>query len=211
MTESVIFNKAVNLGTRGLKITFPNDTKSNDKWIVYVPNTEIATYTETKADYEKEVANLEKTIVDTEVNLKVNLKSEEGFTVSCVDISEKMKAFGSKVYFIDETREIISYYQAAKIVVAPSFSEGFSLVTAEAMSCECSVIATKNVGVHSEIITNNKNGYLFEAGNVAELETLLSKSIEGEIPHLGKEARVEILQNWSAKKEAESLMEIYKA
>ncbi|MGY8908449.1 MAG: glycosyltransferase family 4 protein [Flavobacteriales bacterium] len=133
------------------------------------------------------------------------------------EFSEELKAIVKKhqlekqVYFIDETREIISYYQAAKIVVAPSFSEGFSLVTAEAMSCECSVIATKNVGVHSEIITNNKNSYLFEAGNVAELETLLSKSIEGEIPHLGKEARVEILQNWSAKKETESLMEIYKA
>ena len=133
------------------------------------------------------------------------------------EFSEELKAIVKKhqlekqVYFIDETREIISYYQAAKIVVAPSFTEGFSLVTAEAMSCECSVIATKNVGVHSEIITNNKNGYLFEAGSVAELETLLSKSIEGEIPHLGKEARVEILQNWSAKKEAESLMEIYKA
>jgi len=46
--------------------------------------------------------------VDTEVNLKVNLKSEEGFTVSCVDISEKMKAFGSKVYFIDEIMPNIS-------------------------------------------------------------------------------------------------------
>lgn len=132
------------------------------------------------------------------------------------EFSEELKAIVKKhqlenqVYFIDETRDIISYYQAAKIVVAPSFSEGFSLVTAEAMSCECSVIATKNVGVHSEIITHKKNGYLFEAGNVAELETLLSKSIQGEIPHLGKEAREEILQNWSAKKEAESLMAIYR-
>lgn len=115
----------------------------------------------------------------------------------------------SQVYFVDETRDIISYYQAAKIVVAPSFSEGFSLVTAEAMSCECSVIATKNVGVHSELITNNKNGYLFEAGNVSELENLLSKSIKNEIPLLGKQAREEVIKNWSARKEAESLMKFY--
>ncbi|APZ46168.1 lipopolysaccharide biosynthesis protein [Polaribacter reichenbachii] len=117
----------------------------------------------------------------------------------------------NQVYFIDETRAIISYYQAAKIVVAPSFTEGFSLVTAEAMSCECSVIATKNVGVHSDLISNNKNGYLFEAGNSTELEKLLSKSIKGEIPHLGKEARQEILKNWSAQNEAEGLMEVYKS
>lgn len=117
----------------------------------------------------------------------------------------------SQVYFFDETRDIISYYQAAKVVVAPSFSEGFSLVTAEAMACECSVIATKNIGVHSELITHNKNGYLFEAGNITELEMLLSKSIKNEIPLLGKQAREEVVKNWSAKKEAESLMKVYKS
>ena len=115
----------------------------------------------------------------------------------------------SKVYFVDETPDIIPYYQASKIVVVPSFSEGFSLVTAEAMSCGCSVIATKNVGVHSSLITHSKNSYLFEAGNVSELEILLSKSIKNEIPHLGRQAREEILKNCSAKKEAENLMKVY--
>jgi len=115
----------------------------------------------------------------------------------------------NQVYFVDEIRDIISYYQAAKIVVAPSFSEGFSLVTAEAMSCECSVIATKNVGVHSELITHKKNGYLFEAGNSSELESLLSKFISHGIPHIGKQARQEIIENWSARKEAKGLMEVY--
>ena len=114
-----------------------------------------------------------------------------------------------QVYFVDETQEIVSYYQAAKIAVVPSFSEGFSLVTAEAMACECSVIATKNVGVHSELITPQKNGYLFEAGNVDELEQLLENSISNQIPLLGKEGRAEILENWSAQKEAEGLIKTY--
>ncbi|APG65697.1 lipopolysaccharide biosynthesis protein [Tenacibaculum todarodis] len=128
---------------------------------------------------------------------------------------EELKAIAKKhqienqVYFIDETSAIISYYQAAKIAVVPSYSEGFSLVTAEAMSCECNVIATKNVGVHSSLISNQKNGYLFEAGNVNELENLLSKAIKNEIPHLGKQAREEIIANWSAKKEADNLMAVY--
>lgn len=129
---------------------------------------------------------------------------------------EELKTISKKhnitdqVYFVDETTDIISYYQASKIAVVPSFSEGFSLVTAEAMSCGCSVIATKNVGVHSALITTNKNGYLCEAGNIAELEILLSKSLKNEIPLLGKEAREEILKNWSAQKEAENLMAVYK-
>ena len=122
----------------------------------------------------------------------------------------KKHHIADQVYFVDETSDIVSYYQASKIAVVPSFSEGFSLVTAEAMSCGCSVIATKNVGVHSSLIDNQKNGYLFEAGATSELETLLSKSLKNEIPLLGKEAREEILKNWSAKKEAENLMAVYK-
>ncbi|MBL4605017.1 MAG: glycosyltransferase family 4 protein [Flavobacteriaceae bacterium] len=121
----------------------------------------------------------------------------------------KKHSIENQVYFIDEVTDIISYYQASKITIAPSFSEGFSLVTVEAMSCECSVIATKNVGVHSDLISNGGNGYLFEAGNISELEMLLSKAIKNEIPHVGKQARKEIVKNWSAQKEAESLMKVY--
>lgn len=135
-------------------------------------------------------------------------KSE--FLVELKNITKKHQ-IEKQVFFVDETRDIIPYYQAAKILVAPSFSEGFSLVTAEAMSCECSVIATKNVGVHSELITHQKNGYLFEAGNAEELEMILSKKIKGEIPLLGESARVEILNNWSAENEAQNLITVYKS
>lgn len=121
----------------------------------------------------------------------------------------KKNKIENQVYFVDETREIVSYYQAAKIAVVPSFSEGFSLVTAEAMACECSVIATKNVGVHDDLISHQKNGYLFEVGNVDELKTLLSNKLSNKLPLLGKEARTEILKNWSAEKEAKSLQKIY--
>lgn len=69
MTGSVIFDKAVVLGTQGLKINFPRDTKNNDKWIIYVPNTQIATYSETKKAYEEIVANLKKTVADAKVSL----------------------------------------------------------------------------------------------------------------------------------------------
>jgi glycosyltransferase involved in cell wall biosynthesis len=121
----------------------------------------------------------------------------------------KKHSIENQVYFVDETPDIISYYQASKIAIVPSYSEGFSLVTAEAMACGCSVIATKNVGVHSALITHSKNGYLFEAGNSIELKSLIEKSITSEIPLLGTQARNEILENWSAKKEAANLMTVY--
>lgn len=130
---------------------------------------------------------------------------------------EELKALAKKhqienqVYFIDETRDIVSFYQASKIVVAPSYSEGFSLVTAEAMSCGCTAIATKNVGVHSDLINHTKNGYLFEAGNSSELSNMISDLITGNSPFLGDEAREEIVENWSAKKEALELIKLYKS
>ena len=79
------------------------------------------------------------------------------------------------------------------------------------MSCGCAVIATKNVGVHSSLITHGENGYLFEAGNSDALAMLLEKSIHNRAPLLRIQARQEILENWSAKKEAERLIDIYLA
>lgn len=129
---------------------------------------------------------------------------------------EEMKTIVNKhgvvdqVYFVDETPDILMYYQAAKVAVVPSFTEGFSLVCAEAMSCGNTVVATKDVGVHSELITNNKSGYLFEAGSFQELEEILFSLVEDESMDLGEEGRKEIVQNWSAKKEAEELFKVYK-
>ena len=114
-----------------------------------------------------------------------------------------------QVYFIPETTFIIPYYQAASLFVAPSHSEGFALVTAEAMACECTVIATKNVGVHSEMIQDGKTGHLFESENHKELEVLLKDVISGQRSETGMAARAEIINNWSAKKEAERLVRLY--
>jgi len=114
-----------------------------------------------------------------------------------------------QVYFLGEVTDIVAVYQASKTVVVPSFTEGFSLVCVEAMSCECTVIATKNVGVHSDVIADAKNGYLFTAGDVTELQTLLLDVINEKKTALGKQAREEVVENWSAKNEAENLIKIY--
>lgn len=124
------------------------------------------------------------------------------------EIVEKNKV-SNQIYFLKETSDITTIYQASHTVVVPSFTEGFSLVCAEAMASECNVLATKNVGIHSELITQQKNGYLFEAGNKKELQEVLLKIMNGELKHLGYEARKEIVAKWDAKIEAENLMKIY--
>ena len=115
----------------------------------------------------------------------------------------------AQVYFVEETPEIISFYQASHSVIVPSFSEGFSLVCAEAMACGCNVIATRNVGVHSEIIDEEKNGYLFDINNKEALQVLLKGLCSGNLPHLGAAAQINIQEHWSAQIEADRLMAIY--
>jgi mannosyltransferase len=116
----------------------------------------------------------------------------------------------NQIYFLKQTSAIIDIYQASHTVVVPSFTEGFSLVCAEAMACGCNIIATKDVGIHSELIKNEHNGYLVEAGNVDELQELLNAVMCNKKAHLGKEAQLEISTKWSALQEAQKLMEIYK-
>ena len=68
-TGSVVFGNAVDLGTRGLLITFPSTTRGGDTWVVRVPNTDIATYNETRVDYEKQIADIRAEIATTKVSL----------------------------------------------------------------------------------------------------------------------------------------------
>lgn len=70
MVDNVIFGKALALGKRGLKITFPNDTKAGDKWLVSIPDREAATFAKLEENYDRTLANFEKTKEDTLVNLE---------------------------------------------------------------------------------------------------------------------------------------------
>lgn len=115
----------------------------------------------------------------------------------------------SQIYFFEETSNILKVYQASHTVVVPSYTEGCSLVTIEAMSSGCNVIATKNVGTHSELFQHSKNGYLFEAGNIKELSLLLDKLMKGNLEHLGKLARNTVVNAWSIEHEAQKLTQIY--
>jgi len=60
------------------------------------------------------------------------------------------------------------YLSVADIYVHPSYREGVPRSLLEAMSLEKVVLATRIRGAN-EILTNGKNGYLYEKGNIDEL------------------------------------------
>jgi glycosyltransferase involved in cell wall biosynthesis len=99
---------------------------------------------------------------------------------------EKSVSFTGEI----SNEKAISYLTAADIFVLPSLSEGFSIVSLEAMACGLPVIATK-VGVLPEIIENGVNGFLIDSGEPKEiaekvLQLLGSEDLREEISENNK-------------------------
>ncbi|MGQ9489898.1 MAG: glycosyltransferase [Anaerolineae bacterium] len=63
---------------------------------------------------------------------------------------------------------LVNYYNAASVVVVPSYYESFGMVALEAMACSTSVIAA-DVGGLSLNVVDGFNGYLVPLGDVEEL------------------------------------------
>jgi len=63
---------------------------------------------------------------------------------------------------------LVNYYNAASVVVVPSYYESFGMVALEAMACGTPVIAS-DVGGLSLNVVDGFNGYLVPLGDVDEL------------------------------------------
>ncbi|MCF8272811.1 MAG: glycosyltransferase family 4 protein [Flavobacteriaceae bacterium] len=71
-----------------------------------------------------------------------------------------------------------SLYQHYDYLIQPTHMECFSLSILESLAANIPVITTP-VGGNTEVITHNKNGFIFETKNVKALSELLSEVIEG--------------------------------
>jgi glycosyltransferase involved in cell wall biosynthesis len=97
--------------------------------------------------------------------------------------SEKLKSMSendNRIKFHDflEGKELIKMYQQANLTVVPSiWYDNSPMVIYESFSCRTPVIGSKIGGI-PELIEDGFNGYLFEAGNVNELQLLLENLID---------------------------------
>lgn len=85
--------------------------------------------------------------------------------------------------------EILALMQANDILVFPSLFEGFGLVITEAMSQGTPVITTDRTA-GPDIISNDQNGWLINAGSTEDLQNAIIRLIEkpDSIASVGKEA-----------------------
>ncbi|MEM1376650.1 MAG: glycosyltransferase family 4 protein [Pseudomonadota bacterium] len=64
-----------------------------------------------------------------------------------------------RIRFVGEVEEILHWYQAFDLFVAPSRNEGFGLTPLEAMACGVPCV-TSDAGVYPDIIRQGKTGYV---------------------------------------------------
>lgn len=67
-----------------------------------------------------------------------------------------------------ENAKLPELYRQATMLVLPSFREGFGLVCAEALACECPVVAS-DLPALRDIVRDGESGFLFSPGSSDEL------------------------------------------
>jgi len=108
-------------------------------------------------------------------------------------------------------KELVQWYQKAKILVLPSEYEAFGMVAAEALSTETPVIASR-VGGIEEVVQDNETGLLFNHQNPKELEEkilllLKNKQMREE---MGKKGREFVIKNFDINVIGQKILNYYK-
>lgn len=86
---------------------------------------------------------------------------------------------GEEVKFIPNLpyADLMQLFTQAHVLVLPTLADGFGMVITEAMAQGLPVITTYNSG-GPDIITEGKNGFLLEAGNIEQLANKLKWCVE---------------------------------
>ncbi|RMF60897.1 MAG: glycosyltransferase family 1 protein [Calditrichaeota bacterium] len=98
-----------------------------------------------------------------------------------------------------EIAEVSKYFRAADCLLFPSRTEGFGIVTIEAMACGLPVIATRIEGVTEDIITHNQDGLILKRREPGELAAaILSLQKDSELyTRLSKNAVAKVQRSYT--------------
>lgn len=124
------------------------------------------------------------------------------------DSKYKIKIINSRNWVPE--KELLKSYQTAKIVLCLAHKEPFGLIPLEAAACDCVVVAVGEGG-YKESIINRKTGLLVSrhAKQIAKkLNYLLSHP--DTIYKMSKNARINVVMNWTWEKSAASFLEAIK-
>lgn len=125
-----------------------------------------------------------------------------------MELGNRVRWLGS----CSDRKKLAQYYSLAMATIVPSFSESFSLVTAEAAACGSPVIGSDIHGMRARVIPN-KTGILFQSKNVTSLTQAIEQIMamtEAERKQWGTQGRELIVNNFSLQKHVDELEKVYK-
>jgi N-acetyl-alpha-D-glucosaminyl L-malate synthase BshA len=106
-----------------------------------------------------------------------------------------------KIHFLGKQNNIEEWIGISDLLLLPSETESFGLVALEAMACEVPVVASRTGGL-PEVITDGREGYLVDPGNIDEMaKRAISILIdESKRTEMGKRAREKAHANFCSEK-----------
>ncbi|MFW5927609.1 MAG: glycosyltransferase family 4 protein [Thermoplasmatota archaeon] len=152
-------------------------------------------------------------IIDEYPNTTFALIGEdEGMKSKIIKLAKKLGVRDSLLItgYIKDYDVFKSAYSAADVYVLPSEYEAFGIVLLEAMMCETPCIGTRVGGV-PEVIEDGKTGYIIEYGSDEQLSSKIINLLDDEKKRkcMGKAGRKRVLNNFTWKKVALELKDVY--
>jgi glycosyltransferase involved in cell wall biosynthesis len=127
--------------------------------------------------------------------------------VKQMGISEKNYAF---LGYLKEASDLVEYYRASSVYVAPTLYENLPIRVLEAMACGVPVVASKVCAI-PEVIDDGVNGILIQPGRVDELADAICRLLDD--PNLrkkmGDKARKTVLERFDWNVNAIRTVEVY--
>jgi len=116
--------------------------------------------------------------------LSLERKDIEAYVVGDGKAMGEVKSFiekyglKDKVHLVGYTPRVEDYYKMAHVCVIPSRNtEAMTRVVIEALACGCTLVVS-DVGGIKEAVEEDKNGYVFKAGDVEDLKEKMKKATE---------------------------------
>lgn len=116
------------------------------------------------------------------------------------------------ISMVGHTSNPAKYYEISDVGIMASNSEGFGLVTIEYMLNELLVLGA-NAGATPELICDGANGFLFKKNDYIDLADMMMWCIQNKdmLKQISLESRNYAMEHFSSKKNAEQILDIYKA
>jgi glycosyltransferase involved in cell wall biosynthesis len=117
----------------------------------------------------------------------------------------------SQVIFVGHVPDVTPYLAASDLFVQCSESEGFGMSLIEAMAAGLPSISTP-VGIASEVIAEDQNGWLIPIGNVRALTAVIEQAFaaRGRWSEMSRQARVAVASKFDFEAVAARYLEVFK-